>query len=95
MYHLDGGRLRMTHYCAAGNQPRLELTSGGNPLTFTFLDATNVSTGQPVIVKLVLRMTDKDHMVQEWTSRQNGKLAVTKLKLQSRNGTASDDHRRP
>ena len=25
VYHLDGDELRMTHYCAAGNQPRLRL----------------------------------------------------------------------
>ncbi len=25
MYHLDGKDLLMTHYCAAGNQPRLKL----------------------------------------------------------------------
>ena len=25
VYHLDGDELRMTHYCAAGNQPRLKL----------------------------------------------------------------------
>ena len=25
VYHLDGDDLRMTHYCAAGNQPRVKL----------------------------------------------------------------------
>jgi len=24
VYHLDGADLRMTHYCGAGNQPRLK-----------------------------------------------------------------------
>ena len=27
VYHLDGADLRATHYCAAGNQPRLKATS--------------------------------------------------------------------
>ncbi len=26
VYHLDGADLRATHYCAAGNQPRLKAT---------------------------------------------------------------------
>jgi hypothetical protein len=29
VYHLDGADLRMTHYCAAQNQPRLRASSFG------------------------------------------------------------------
>lgn len=43
VYHMDGAELRMTHYCAAGNQPRLEATKvDENGIHFSFVDATNL-----------------------------------------------------
>lgn len=45
VYHLDGPTLRMTHYCGAGNQPRLraEPTSDDpRRIRFAFVDATNL-----------------------------------------------------
>lgn len=45
MYHLDGDRLVMTHYCAAGNQPHLQLdpTAGTEgEMTFVFAGGTNL-----------------------------------------------------
>ncbi len=30
MFHMDGDRLLMTHYCGAGNQPRMKLVAS-NP----------------------------------------------------------------
>jgi len=75
MYHVDGDRVLLTHYCAVGNQPRLALAAEGNVYTFTYVDATNVSSPKvPIIVKMVLRIVDKDNIVQEWTSRTDGKL---------------------
>lgn len=45
VYHLDGERLLLTHYCAQGNQSRLVATLGvaGGTIPFTFLDVTNLS----------------------------------------------------
>lgn len=47
VYHLDGNDLRMTHYCAAQNQPRLKATafsSENSGVTFSFVDITNLSS---------------------------------------------------
>lgn len=45
MYHRDGPDLVMTHYCAAGNQPRMRLDpkqSTARTLVFDFTGGTNV-----------------------------------------------------
>ena len=46
MFHLDGDRLLMTHYCGAGNQPRMNatLSPDGKSVIFEFVDATNLSS---------------------------------------------------
>ncbi len=44
MYHLDGDELRLTHYCAARNQPHLKLdkaASTADTLVFAFDGGTN------------------------------------------------------
>ncbi len=47
MFHLDGAnRLMMTHYCGAGNQPRMQASASpdGKTLRFKFVDATNLES---------------------------------------------------
>ena len=48
-YHLDGERLVLTHFCGAGNQPRMRITAfdeGGKHLAFEMYDITNLPDGQ-------------------------------------------------
>jgi hypothetical protein len=43
-YHLDNGTLMMTHYCGAGNQPRMRaktISSDGRQVAFEMYDITN------------------------------------------------------
>ena len=77
MFNLDGaGRLLMTHYCAAGNEPRMEasLSSDGKVITFTYVDATNLATPDAGhMQKMVLTVIDNNHHTEEWTFSDHGK----------------------
>ena len=77
VYHPDGDRLVMTHYCSAGNQPRMatEPIKGdtGN-LHFAFLDATNLAApGDGHMHDLVVTSVDQNHFDEEWTWQAGGK----------------------
>jgi hypothetical protein len=46
-YHLDEGQLVLTHFCGAGNQPRMRLKSveeGGRRILFEIYDITNLAS---------------------------------------------------
>jgi len=77
MFNLDGpGRLLLTHYCAAGNEPRMQasLSPNGKVITFTFVDATNLATPDAAHMhKMVLTMIDDNHHTEEWTLVDHGK----------------------
>ena len=69
MFHMDGDRLLMTHYCAAGNQPRMvgTLSPDGKTITFTFLDATNLLPSQGGhMERVVFTLIDANHHTEEW-----------------------------
>src|SRR5262245_10275721 len=43
VYHADGGDLVLTHYCMAGNQPRMRAKPGAGPrVDFAFDGGTNI-----------------------------------------------------
>jgi hypothetical protein len=77
MFHMDGDRLMLTHYCVARNQPRLVATSfsdDGRTVTFTFLDGANLPTrDRGHMDKAVFRFLDDDHVASRWTWYQDGK----------------------
>lgn len=76
MFHLDGDRLLMTHYCGAGNQPRMKasLSPDGKSITFDFIDATNLSSADAGHMNhVVFAMPDADHHTEEWTFLDHGK----------------------
>lgn len=77
MFHLDGAnRLLMTHYCAAGNEPRMEasVSPDGKVITFNYVDATNLATPDAGhMQKMVLTLVDDNHHTEEWTFVDHGK----------------------
>ena len=77
VYHPDGDRLMLTHYCAASNQPRMKAEpTAGDPkrLVFTYVDATNLSGPNASHMHgLTLTFDDPDHFGQEWTWKEPGK----------------------
>ncbi len=82
IYHRDGDNLMLTHYCSAGNQPRMRaepITGDPKMLTFSFLDVTNLGSPDEGHMrdghmhKLVVTFQDKDHFTEEWTWREKGK----------------------
>lgn len=76
VFHLDGSRLLMTHYCAIGNQPRMQasLTPDGKTITFDYVDATNLATPDAGHMRrMVLTVLDENHHIEEWTFIDHGK----------------------
>lgn len=77
MFHLDGpNRLLMTHYCATGNQPRMQATFSpdGKTMTFDFVDATNLASPDAGhMQRMVLTLVDDNHHTEEWIFVDHGK----------------------
>jgi len=77
IYTVDGDHLRVTHYCSSGNQPEMETAAiKGTAKEFWFA-VTSVkgmkTSDEGHMTNLVLKMVDRDHITQEWTSLENGK----------------------
>jgi len=84
MFHMDGDRLLLTHYCAAGNQPRMvaSLSPDGKSVIFDFLDATNLvapHTGH--MHRVVFNFVDTNHHTEQWRFIQDGKEFVEMFDL--------------
>jgi hypothetical protein len=88
MFHLDGNRLLMTHYCGAGNQPRMvgTISPDGKTVTFNFLDVTNLASPQAGHMHhVVFTLADASHHTEEWTFLQDGKETTETFKLERKN----------
>ncbi len=77
MFHLDGpNRLILTHYCGAGNQPRMQAAASpdGKTFTFDFFDATNLATPDTGhMQRVVFTIVDANHHTEDWTFADHGK----------------------
>ena len=87
MFNMDGDRLLLTHYCEAGNQPRMKATASadGKTVTFDFLDATNLSSADaPHMHRVVFSFIDGNHHTEEWHFAVGGKEMVETFDLQKK-----------
>ena len=76
MIHMDGPRkLLLTHYCGAGNQPRMQasISPDGKTVTFNFMDGTNIDSPESGhMQRMVLTLIDDNHHSEEWTFVDHG-----------------------
>jgi hypothetical protein len=84
--HRDGQELQMTHFCNAGNQPRLRLKKNRSPGLFEFemFDITNLrKSDEPHVQKIIYAIVDDKHVKLEiiWKkgdSSESEKYALTR-----------------
>jgi hypothetical protein len=77
MFNLDGpNKLLMTHYCSAGNQPRMQasVSPDGKTITFDYVDATNLAAPDAGhMQRMILTVLDDNHHTEDWTFVDHGK----------------------
>lgn len=80
LYYLDGGEIKLTHYCMAGNQPTMRgsYAPESRTLTFDFQSAGNLkSPNDGHMHHAVYKFIDNDHFQTTWTFRKDQKDAFT------------------
>jgi hypothetical protein len=77
MFYLDNDRLLLTHYCDAGNRPRMveRSTPDGKTLEFDLLDVAG-STQYGHMQHAVFTIIDANHHTEEWTYLMPGDKPV-------------------
>ena len=86
LFHLDGGRLLLTHYCVAGNQPRMEAkTITDDAILFEFVDSTGLDKPEEGHMhRAEFRLTGPDSFTTEWTFRAGDKDVFTETETCTR-----------
>jgi hypothetical protein len=77
MLYLDGDRLMLTHYCDAGNRPRMvaKTSADGKTVEFDFLDVAG-GTDYGHMHHAVFTVIDANHHTEDWTYMTPGDKPV-------------------
>jgi len=80
LYYLDGGDVKLTHYCMAGNQPTMRGTYSPETKTLTFelvsiSNLKNPNDGH--MHHATYTFLDQDHFKTTWTFRKDQKDSFT------------------
>jgi hypothetical protein len=77
LLYLDGDRLLLTHYCDAGNRPRMvaKASPDGKIVEFDFVDVSG-STQYGHMHHAVFTIIDANHHIEDWTYMQPGDKPV-------------------
>ena len=76
-YHLDGGKLVLTHYCMAGNQPHMvaeKFDASSGELVFGFAGGANIAEGTGHMHDAAFRLISGDRFDARWDFVEGGKL---------------------
>jgi hypothetical protein len=80
LYYMDGGDVKLTHYCTAGNQPTMRGTYSPETKTLTFelVSISNLkSANDGHMHHATYTFLDNDHFKTTWTFRKDQKDAFT------------------
>jgi hypothetical protein len=77
MFYLDSDRLLLTHYCDAGNRPRMagKMSPGGKTVEFDFLDIAG-GTEYGHMHHAVFTVIDANRHTEDWTYMMPGDKPV-------------------
>jgi hypothetical protein len=80
LYTPNGKGLALNHYCATGNQPRMEtpaVTGDQKEFEFSLTGIANLANPNAGHMRhLLIQVADQDHFTEKWTWRENGKDLV-------------------